>query len=749
MGFPKGSVIYMENMYRNPFKAPDAGNTGDPFVMRYDGRYYLYFSAGGFFSMGKMTHDLHCWRSDNLVDWTYLGVACKLPDIIGGYAPEVIYNKGKFYMCTSPHGNGHFILEASKPEGPYKQVTGRFGQRIDGSFFIDDDGRSYFYRAEGNGINFHTMSDPKTVDLPGTPIGESCLNGWTEGPMVLRHGGKYFLTYTGNHLLSKCYKVAYSVSDSSPVSGYTNMKNRVVLAEVGDDFHALGHSSSALAPDMDGAYIIYHTYELVKEPHHRSMNVDRLFFNGSRMYANTIWWDQEKPSLADYSVRGTDELAGSEKDGEKLLLTKKPTPAIYTAEINVNAKGGDFELVYAGGKGRITVNDRTVRVSEGGKVLAIGELPSNIVMRSNNSYRFTRHHDGKMLLMLNNNQEFLKWNSSCKGGKIGFSLLPENAAVGFVGFSSYSDGSSDKFVTKAVPGRMDAVHAVEDHAKLACIENGRDIYCVKATVGSVFTFPINVKADGLYTVCAHVRQADAGVRVDVNGRELVAAAPTAYDRDGSAKVLLGRVKLCGGLGKLVVRAGCDFVIDSFELAEAEDVEKLTLVEDGRLCHDADIFGWKGRGSMISKEVGYSCSENDGFVYVGGHGWTDYRTDAHMTGYMNSTGSCEFMFRMQKESYFGSQPARAGYGYSVRIGCGSISLIEWNYGEKILVNYTLDDCGRFEHDVSVVAKGQKIAVSVDGKELFSYDIPMGNVSGRAGLRVTGECFGVQSMKITPV
>ena len=296
---------------------------------------------------------------------------------------------------------------------------------------------------------------------------------------------------------------------------------------------------------------------------------------------------------------------------------------------------------------------------------------------------------------------------------------------------------------------MDAVHAIEDHAKLACIENGRDIYCVKATVGSVFTFPINVKADGLYTVCAHVRQADAGVRVDVNGRELVAAAPTAYDHDGSAKVLLGRVKLCGGLGKLVIRAGCDFVIDSFELAEAENVEKLTLVEDGRLCHDADILGWKGRGSMISKEVGYSCSENDGFVYVGGHGWTDYRTDAHMTGYMNSTGGCEFMFRMQKESFFGSQPIRAGYGYSVRIGCGNISLIEWNYGEKILVNYTLDDCGRFEHDVSVVAKGQRIAVSVDGKELFSYDIPMGNVSGRAGLRVTGECFGVQSMKITPV
>ena len=30
-----------KNLYRNPFKAPEPGSTGDPFVMRYDGAYYL------------------------------------------------------------------------------------------------------------------------------------------------------------------------------------------------------------------------------------------------------------------------------------------------------------------------------------------------------------------------------------------------------------------------------------------------------------------------------------------------------------------------------------------------------------------------------------------------------------------------------------------------------------------------------------------------------------------------------------
>ena len=28
-----------KNLYRNPFKAPEPGSTGDPFVMRYDADY--------------------------------------------------------------------------------------------------------------------------------------------------------------------------------------------------------------------------------------------------------------------------------------------------------------------------------------------------------------------------------------------------------------------------------------------------------------------------------------------------------------------------------------------------------------------------------------------------------------------------------------------------------------------------------------------------------------------------------------
>lgn len=724
------------NVYKNPFKMPEVPNTGDPFVMRYDGYYYLYQSAG------VAPSYLHCWRSENLVDWSYMEVSCKLPEIVGGYAPEVIYNRGRFYMCTSPHGNGHFILTSLKPEGPYKLATDRFGQRIDGSFFIDDDGSTYFYRAEGSGINYHRMSDPKTVELPSTPIPESCLNGWTEGPMVLRHGGKYFLTYTGNHLCSKGYKVAYSVSDSSPVSGYANMKNRAFLIEVDDEFHGLGHSSSALAPDMDGACIIYHSFELVKQPVHRSMNVDRLFFNGSRMYANTIWWEQAKPICPDYHTRGMDDLA---RVGD-MLLTKKPTSAVYTAEINVNAGDYAFTMVYAGGKGRIEVDGASVTIFENNIAVAKGQLPSNIVPNSNNAFRFSRAKDGTMHLCLNNNQEFLTWRSSQKGGKIGFLSLPDSARVGFVGFSSFADGNSDKFAPKGVPGRMDAVHSLENNKKTKYIENGRDIYCVDASVGTTFTFPINTKAEGEYTICAQVRNAESGVFMTVNGRDLDHAAPTSVDHDGSARLLMGKVRLPAGESTLTVVSGCEFTLDSIELAPADEVHDVDFVVDGKLCEGAQILGEKGVHSFVQKSFGLSCGENNAIAYGGGHGWSDYRIDAHISGIVGSTGSCEILFRMQKESWYPAQPACGGYGYGVRVGGGVLRLLEWGYGERQLASYTLSDVHDVEHDISVEVRGSHIEISIDGRRALDYDIPMGNPTGKFGVRVTGECFGIPNAKV---
>ena len=733
------------DIYSNPFQAPAPGSTGDPFVMRYDGSYYLYFSAGAPPSY------LYCWKSDNLVDWSHMGIACDIPEICGGYAPEVIYNRGKFYMCTSPHGNGHYFLCSDKPEGPYKLISNRIGQRIDGSFFIDDDGCSYFYRAEYNGINYHAMPDPEHIDLPGTAILESCLNGWTEGPMVLKHNKKYFLTYTGNHLLSKGYKVCYSVSDDSPVKNYTNMKNQTLLIETDDEFHGLGHSSSALAPDMDGAYIIYHSYELVKKPGFRSMNVDRLFFNGSRMYANTIWWDQEKPSLADYSSRGLESLKRRSAGGKIRYMTSEATKDVYTAEINVNSSGSAFTVIYASGKGKISVSDGFVSVEENSRRIISKALPENIVLKSNNAYRFSRDENGNMRLMLNNNQDLIEWKTVTKGGKIGLENINESKIrVGFVGFSSYANGSSDRYQAKAIPGRMDAVHSVNSNPTTPCTENGKEIFCIDAGDNTEFEYKVNVKEDGLYDVALQFRNPTDKIAFTVDGNTLTADVPDAFDRDGSAVVYLGTVKLDSGIKNIKIISKCSITADSFFFTRSAEVTDTLLIKDSEPNPELTVMGLKGEHSLSKKYCGLSLSEGSGYGFIGHHGWKDYTVRAEINGTVGGHGSAELLFRIQKESFYGAQPFSSAYGYSVCISDdNSLTLNKWDYGEKCLASYALDDVGSFSHAVTVTVKGQKIKILLDGKNIINYDIPMGNISGKVGFRLYEETFGITNMSVEKI
>ena len=126
--------------YRNPIIRVNDRNTwpdygvGDPFVMRWNGRYYLYCSTKD----GRV--GIQCWTTDDLVEWSHAGLCANEPRTMSAYAPEVVYYNGSFYMYTSPAGKGHYVLKSESPTGPFTIVTDNFGLSIDGDVFIDDDG---------------------------------------------------------------------------------------------------------------------------------------------------------------------------------------------------------------------------------------------------------------------------------------------------------------------------------------------------------------------------------------------------------------------------------------------------------------------------------------------------------------------------------------------------------------------------------------------------------------------------------
>lgn len=273
-------AISLGQTYQNPFvldqEWEDYG-IGDPYVLRFDGKYYLYCSTK------DRRVGVKAWSSDDLVNWRYEGLVTEESISKGAYAPEVVYWNGSFYMYTSPAGKGHYVLQSDKPTGPFVNKTDNLGFTIDGSVFIDDDEKWYFTHAKFNGIMASLMTDPYTIE-PDQQL-NATLGHWTEGSMIIKRKGRYFMTYTGNHVFSKGYRVNYGVNQESPVSTYKIPENNPILISTANDFNGLGHSATVMGPDLDSYYMVYHNLvgRSAEGPPVRKLNLDRLVFNGDKM----------------------------------------------------------------------------------------------------------------------------------------------------------------------------------------------------------------------------------------------------------------------------------------------------------------------------------------------------------------------------------------------------------------------------------------------------------------------------------
>ena len=69
---------------------------GDPFILRHNGKYFLYPSTE------YPNKGIRCFSSTDLINFKFEGIVCDDPVTLNAYAPEVIYAYNKFYLCTSP-----------------------------------------------------------------------------------------------------------------------------------------------------------------------------------------------------------------------------------------------------------------------------------------------------------------------------------------------------------------------------------------------------------------------------------------------------------------------------------------------------------------------------------------------------------------------------------------------------------------------------------------------------------------------
>lgn len=728
----------MANTYQNPFHLEgqwEGNQLGDPYMMRHNGYTYLYCSSH------RM--EIKCWRSENLVDWQYLGSVCDLPEINGAYAPEVHYFKGKFYMVTSPVGSGHYLLSADQPEGPFSLISENFGLLIDGTIFVDDDGSEYFLRAGHKGIVIHQMPTPNLPEIKGHTIAETYLNHWTEGPMIIKRKGKYFLTYTGNHLLSRGYRIDYSVSETGPDRGYVNLDNHTLLLEVGDEFHALGHSSSCLGPDTDSYYIAYHSFDFRPERPFRSLNIDRLFFNGARMYTNATWWPEEAPTLPLFSARDGQHLKKAEKDGQT-YYSAPATQGPFTAEAVFLSPGGGL-FATLGDDLHIELARKTT-VSVKGDTLLSKEIPLAVAL------------DAPLTLRVGCIGTTLSlWVNSLYLGDVTLPAAMERAtfaagclggdAPSYLSLSPVADGSGDAVAQKSIPGRFDAIHGTTPVEKEVFTEKGMSIYAARCAGDTSLTYRVNVKEKGLYLVVARLRQ-EADLSFTINGQPMQAMQPDITDEEGYAKVCCGIVSLEEGPGTMTLsHFSTPVSLDHLVFVPHATLPSVSVVAKGQLASKAlRILSHKREKSMLRKVYGFTCAENHGMGFIGDDGLTDYTVTTSVNVWDPGAGSASLFLRVTKESWFGAQVGDSLMGYRLLLNHEGLHLYRCDYGQSLLVSLHKNWQEKELIHLSTTVQGSTISVLLNGAPAFSYTDANQFAFGKLGIEVTGEGYGFESFDI---
>lgn len=759
---PVGEEDKMESVkldiFRNPLITPTTSGAwqdygvGDPFVMRWNGVYYLYCSTK------DGCTGIQVWSSLDLVDWTYRGLCCDDARTVGAYAPEVTYYNGAFYMVTSPGGNGHYTLRSTSPLGPFAVVTENYGHSIDGHIFIDNDGKWYFYTAGMNGIVAYEMSSPYQVAEKGSTVG-AYMNDWTEGPMLIYYNGVYYLTYAGNHVWSKGYRIDYATSTEGPLH-FTAAANNPMLVCTDFSCYGIGHSSTVVGPDLDSYYIVYHT--TAGAVPQRDMRIDRLVLNGEHMEVlGPTVSRQQKPALPEaysYFVAGSDTAAfelGTARLTEQGLalsagdrvLSKSSFGERFTVEANFCSVASRAGVLFGYQDERNY--GKAVFDAESGQLFVTfvvdgvtAELQRELVKSFGEAYDFnalqtlTVRRSGNTFTFLVNGRELMRAESALGAGRIGVISEAGAAVIGFTGISRAADQSAVKESYKPVEGRLEATTCTETVKTVAKSDTPAAEQAVVAAAGNSFTYLVNVGKTGQYDIRFQYASATATeVAVYQNNKYLVTVTLPATNGEWRSYLVRG-VRLEQNVGSLrfAYASGTAMVV-YYELIAASEVATLQYdYTNGRGLPSYFDGIWRAEnGALCLKSTdgqGYH-----GKLFYGRQDWSNYtvsvdvtpeegRIDCGLAVRVTDPATAEDNLLIKGAAYY--------RGYYIGIVREGISLQRCDYAFREVARFDWEMTRGTTYHLTVEAVDDTIRVWLDGELVITYTDPEPLTHGMAGV-----------------
>ncbi|RYY09715.1 MAG: beta-xylosidase [Chitinophagaceae bacterium] len=296
-------------------------NIADPFVLRVDGKFYLYGTDDK-----KPNDGIPVLVSDDMVNWSGPAgnAAGKLALAKGSsygtrgfWAPFVVQNNHMFYMYYTANEK-IAVATSDSPLGPFMQQEFRplndSLKEIDPHVFIDDDGRKYIYFVRlinGNRTFAAELADDMRSLKPGTVV--ECINQsqpweiisgnkWpvTEAPAILKHQGKYYLFYTANDFRSPAYNVGYAVS-ASPLGPFVKYKENPLIRQT-DKIKGTGGCEFVTGPG-EKLYMFYHAHADEQSPTPRRTLFSNAIFVPGKAAGESIFQVSENKVFLKSSAR--------------------------------------------------------------------------------------------------------------------------------------------------------------------------------------------------------------------------------------------------------------------------------------------------------------------------------------------------------------------------------------------------------------------------------------------------------------
>ena len=246
-------------------------NIRDPFILPYDGKYYLYGTRGE--TAWVAAEGLDVYVSDDLETWSEPHECFSVPENFWAnkeiWAPEVHIYNGSFYMFVSLRSDKRKratqILKAESPLGPFLPftdgaITPADWTCLDGTFYVDKNGDPYIIFChewvEVTDGEIHAMK--LTRDL-SAPAGEPILLFKASDPDWADKSRDKFITDGPYMYRTECGKLLMIWSTFTP-TGYV----QAIACSDNGEIDGKWYHEKPLFEDNGGHGMIFEDYNGVK-----------------------------------------------------------------------------------------------------------------------------------------------------------------------------------------------------------------------------------------------------------------------------------------------------------------------------------------------------------------------------------------------------------------------------------------------------------------------------------------------------